>query len=78
MKRLEIGRKRRRFALGLRAEADFFRKLRDGLSTTGVGRTVFDDGDVDTLSGENGRDWLIAGPNDLTKDLAGSEIRTAL
>jgi hypothetical protein len=47
-------------------------------STTGVGRTVFDDGDVDTLSGENGRDWLIAGPNDLTKDLAGSEIRTAL
>lgn len=46
-------------------------------STTGPLRTAFDDDDVDTVLGGNGRDWLLLGASDQS-DLASSEIGTPL
>lgn len=43
------------------------------LQVAGAGRTVFDDGDIDTLWGGSDRDWFLAATTDVVKDKKNDE-----
>ena len=48
------------------------------LKNSGVGRTVFNDTEKDTLSGQNGSDLFFAALNDIVKDKSASESLLSL
>src|SRR5207302_3740435 len=52
---------------GPRSNGNFF------LIASGSGRTVFDDGDRDEMTGSSGRDWFFAALNDVLKDRSSDE-----